>query len=189
VKNHPSRAAILDDLDVGVGNGFEPASPFRLHISVIHTSEAGTRAALAAAARLAKNLCAQIRLVAAEAVPIHFSLERPHVPAEFMEHRLSRLACDAGIDEEELTVQVSLCRSPKQALSSLLAPRSLLVIGDATRWWNWRERRMAAWLREVGHQVLTVNAAEGKRPSPRMDRGRQAAFYRSLDLVELTDRR
>jgi hypothetical protein len=182
-------AAILDDLGAGGGKGFEPASPFRLHVSVIHTSEEGTLAALAAAARLAKNLCAQIRLVAAEVVPIHFSLERPHVPAEFMEHRLSRLACNAGIDEEELTVQVLLCRSPKLALSSLLAPRSLLVIGRASRWWNWRERRLARWLQRLGHQVISVSAAEGRCLRPHMDRGRQAAFYRSLDLSELTDRR
>jgi hypothetical protein len=183
------RAPLVDDLDTGGGTCFEPASSPRLNVNVIHTSEEGTVAALAAAARLAKDLCANIRLLAAEVVPFHFSLDRPHVPPEFMERRLYRLVCDAGISDEELTIQVSLCRSPKPALESLLVPHSLLVIGAGAHWWNRRERRMVRWLQQLGHRVITVNAADGRRTRPQMDRGRQAAYYRSLDLFELIDRR
>ena len=85
-------------------------------------------AALVAAAHLAKNLCTHIRSLAAEAGPIHFSLQRPHVTGDFLERRLYRLICDAGIDGEEVTIQISLCRSPKRALVEMLVPSSLLVM-------------------------------------------------------------
>jgi hypothetical protein len=146
-------------------------------------------AALVAAAHLAKNLCTHIRSLAAEAGPIHFSLQRPHVTADFLERRLYRLICDAGIDGEEVTIQISLCRSPKRALVEMLVPSSLLVMAGSSHWWKRRERRMVRWLRQQGHQVIFVNAADGKRLRLDLDRGRQAMFYRSLDLYELGDRR
>jgi hypothetical protein len=183
VKSDHSRSATLDRLDdAGWGQGVEPTSSSRLHVIVVHTSEEGTVAALATAAHLAKNLCAQIRLVAAEAVPIHFSLERPHVSADFLKRRLYRLVCDAGIGDEEVIVQVLLRRSRKRALVDLLAPHSLLVIGGVSRWWK-EECRMARWLREQGHHVIFVNAADAKCRHPDLDRGRQAAFFRMLDLT------
>jgi hypothetical protein len=181
------RAAILADLDTRNGQGFEPTSSPRLNVTVIHTSEEGTIAALAAAAQLAKNLCAHIRLLAPEVVPFHFSLARPHVTADFLEHRLYRLVCDAGIADEEVTVQVSLCRSSRRALAGLLAPHSLLVIAS-THWWR-REQRMERWLRQQGHHVVSVGAADGKRQHADTDRGRQAAYYRSVGLLGLDDLR
>ena len=183
MKGNHSRSAILDRSDdAGWGRGFEPTSSSRLHVIVVQTSEEGTVAALAAAAHLAKNLCAQIMLVAAEAVPIHFSLERPHVSADFLKRRLYRLICDAGIGDEEVTVQVLLRRSRKRALVDLLVPRSLLVIGGVSHWWK-QECRMARWLKQRGHHVIFVNAADAKHWHPDLDRGRQAAFFRTLELT------
>jgi hypothetical protein len=179
VRSAHSGSAIIDSVDTGRGQRFDSTSSARLHVTVIHTSEEGTVAALAAAAHLAKNLCAHIRLLAAEAVPIHFSLQRPHVPADFLEGRLCRLISDAGLCGEDVTIQLSLCRSSKRALAELLAPRSLVVIAENLHWWERRECRTARWLRRQGHHVIFVNAA-GKRPHPDLDRGRQAAFYRSL---------
>jgi hypothetical protein len=167
----------------GCGQGDDPTASGRLHVNVVHTSEEGTVAALAAAAHLAKDLCAHIRLVAAERVPIHFSLNRPHVSADFLEQRLCQFICDAGIGCEDVTIQVSLCRNPKRALAGLLAPHSLLVIAGNLPWWNRRECQVARWLRQQGHHVIFVNAADGKRSRPAFDRGRQAAFYRSLRVA------
>lgn len=182
MRSDHSRSAVFDSLDTGWGQGFDSTSSARLNVTVIHTSEEGTVAALIAAAHLAKNLCGHIRLLAAETVPIHFSLERPHVSADFLAHRLYRLSADAGLCGEEVSIQISLCRSSKRALAELLVPHSLLIIGGNLSWWKRRECRISRWLRQQGHHVIFVNAADGNRPHLDVDRGRQAAFYRSLDF-------
>jgi hypothetical protein len=54
----------------------------------------------------------------------------------------------------ETTVHIYLCRDWSDALSVLLRPQSLVVIGARTRWWPTRERRLARRLRRSGHKVI-----------------------------------
>jgi hypothetical protein len=157
----------------------EPASESRLRITVLHTTPEGTVAALQAAANLAKSLGGQIDVQVHEAVPIHFSLERPHVPACFLETHLLAVIAEAGVPVDELSIHVWLCRNQKQSIADTLAPHSLVVIGGKTRWWNWHDRSLARWLRAAGHQVLLVPAGPKKCFDPKLDLGRQASYVRA----------
>jgi hypothetical protein len=150
-----------------------------LRITVVHTTSEGTVAALRAAASLAKNLCGQIDVQVHEPVPIHFTLQRPHVPASFIEGRLLALMAQAGICTDEVSIHVWFCRSQRPSLADTLAPQSLVVMGGKTRWWNWHDRNLARWLRRQGHQVVLVAAGAKRCPHPRLDRGRLASYIRS----------
>ena len=154
-------------------------SDSHLRITVVTTTPQGTIAALKAAATLAKDLCGQIDVQVHEPVPIHFSLQRPHVSVDFLEERLLRMIREAAVPTEAIAIHVWLCRSRKLSLEDSLAPRSLVVMGVRLRWWNWHARSLARWLRARGHHVVLVPAGS-KRPDPKVDRGRQATYLRSL---------
>jgi hypothetical protein len=166
--------------DGGASQDAMAAGDSHLRVCVVHTTPEGTHAALRSAARLAKDLSAQIVLLAAEAVPFHFSMERPHVPARFLERRLLALSSEAEMGDAELTIKVSLCRNRRTALATMLAPRSLVTIGADMHWWHRHDRAMAKWLRERGHHVIIVSADAKKRTDPKQDRGRMAQYLRSL---------
>jgi hypothetical protein len=157
----------------------DSSSDSRLRITVLHTSPEGTVAALEAAANLARSLGGQIDVQVHEPVPIHFSLRRPHVPAAFLEQRLLAIISAAGISTDEISIHVWLCRNQKQSLADTLAPRSLIVIGGATGWWNRRERSLARWLRAEGHQIILVPAIRKHCSDSKLDRGRLATYLRS----------
>jgi hypothetical protein len=89
-------------------------------------------------------------------VPIHSSLERPHVPVWFLERRLYALASEAGIVDEEFTIRALLCRSRRMCLMATLEPHSL--IGADMHWRRARDRRLAEWLHAQQHQAIVVPA-------------------------------
>jgi hypothetical protein len=153
---------LLGDLDFGRGLGDDQPSPPQLRVTVLHTTTTATITALETTSTLAKGLCQKIRLLAVETVPIHFSLQRPHVTADFLEDRLLRLVFDAQVQPEEVSIEVFLCRNQKRALSHLLAARSLVVLAGRECWWD-RGQRMARWLRHARHQVVFTDLSTGRR--------------------------
>lgn len=157
----------------------------RLHVHVIRTTEQGTLAALRSAAKLSQDLCGQIVLLAPEIVPFHFSLERPHVPAWFVQLRLYLLAGEAKILDEDFEIRVHMCRSRRAFLQQALAPHSLIVIGARLRWWHRRDRRLVRWLCGQGHQVITVPADPRKPSDSKLDRGRLAQYLRARQIEDL----
>jgi len=135
----------------------------RLRVNVIATTEARTIAALRTAAGLATNLGAQITLIAVEIVPWHLSLHRPPVPVVFLERKLCGLVCKAGIVEEEVRIQLCLCRDQHDTLRKVVRPHSLVVTGGQNRWWSRRGRNLGKFLSGLGHQVIFAEAAPRTR--------------------------
>jgi hypothetical protein len=111
---------------------------------------------LRTAAGLAADLGAQITLIATEVVPRQFPLHRPPVPVVFLERKLYRLVCEAGIVEEEVRIQLCLCRDQRDTLRKNLQPRSLVVVGGQKQWWLRRERNLKKFLTSLGHHVVFV---------------------------------
>jgi hypothetical protein len=179
--------ARLPTIEIALGDGGASAdistgSDSQLRLIVVRTTREGTVAALRAAGTLCRNLGARFELLAPEVVPIHFSLHRPHVPVWFLERRLHEWVREAGIADQDFSIQACLCRSRKLALIDALAPHSLIVVGADTRWWNPRDRMLVRWLRHDGHQVIVVPADPRKRPDPKQDRGRLATYIRALEF-------
>jgi hypothetical protein len=125
-----------------------------LEIDVIFTDTDGTLAALKLAGNLACNLGPRIHLQVPQVVPLHFPLTRPPISIAFTEQRLLELAHRGAQRPLETAIHLYLCRDKKQALSQVLKPRSLVIIGGKKRWWPTEEGKLARMLRSKGHQVV-----------------------------------
>jgi hypothetical protein len=147
-------------------NVISDASDSKLRVTVIYTSTEGTRAALRTAGALAKDL--ETRLVVEVPVPVSWRLplEFPQLSIDFLERRLIGLVAESGIDADEVTIQIRLCRDRRQCLEQYLVPGSLIVSGGKKRWWFREERRLEWFLRKLGHQVMFVitNAKDCSNP-------------------------
>lgn len=131
-----------------------------LEVNVIFTELQATAAALRAAESLARGLGACIRLWAAIIVPLRLPLDRPPVSVRFMEQLLGDLAGQPEQDGSDVTVHLYVCRDWLGALSQVLKPNSLVVIGGRTHWWPTAASRMAGALRGKGHRVVFVDVKE-----------------------------
>jgi len=123
----------------------------RLEISVVFTSIKATLHALRKAGEMADDLNARIVLVFPQIVPFPLPLTSPPVWLDFRESFLRAIAAKSQV---ETTVRICLCRDREEALSMVLKPRSLVVLGSRKRWWPTAERRLAKKLRRCGHEVI-----------------------------------
>jgi hypothetical protein len=123
----------------------------KLHIAVIFTSVESTLSALRKAAILANRLRARITLMVPQVVPYPLPLNRPPVPLDFSERRFRVIAEESPV---ETTVRIYLCRNRIEALTNVLTPRSIVVIGDCGKWWPTEAKRMGRRLRRAGHEVV-----------------------------------
>jgi len=136
-----------------------PARPFseetdsKLNVSVVFTSVDATLAALKEAGNLASTLGGHITLVVPQIVPYPLPLTSPPVLVDFNERRLRVLASGSRV---EARVCIYLCRDPLETLKSVLKPHSLVVLGSLKRWWPTAEKRLAAKLRNAGHEVIVT---------------------------------
>jgi hypothetical protein len=138
-----------------------------LHIVVVYTTLEGTLGALKSADGLAKDLNARVGLIVTEVVPFRLPLDEPRVSVEFLKERQDELVSKAGIESQEIRVQICLCRDHKHTLHKLLPPRSLVVIGGRRNWWSSREQRLETFLARLGHHVVFVEVgAESRLPIP-----------------------
>src|SRR5579862_4437955 len=101
-----------------------------LNVSVIFTSVEATLAALKEAGSLAGSLGARITLLVPQVVPYPLPLETPPVLLEFNEKRFRVIATQSPV---ETSVQIYLCRDKLEALTSVLSPRSVVVLGGRKR--------------------------------------------------------
>ena len=147
----------------------------QLRVTVIHTTPAGTVAALGAAADLAKHLDGRISLFAPEIIPFLLPLDEPHVAVEFLKKRYCDLVASAGLVHQDVAIRILLCRDREAALKQSLAPHSLIVIGGSTRWWRRTERALAQRLGRLGHRVVFVDLAENAACAAQIESGRQTA--------------
>jgi hypothetical protein len=138
----------------------------KLDLYVIATGREDTRAAVDAAARLARGLDARVRILAAYVVPYPLPLDKPPVAGSFIERDLTSIAVQPPL---EIRCEVCLCRDRLEAIRRALKPESVVVIGGRKTWWPAAGQRMAAALRRDGHQVIQVNRRRSKLPSLRID--------------------
>ncbi len=134
-------------------------------VTVVYTTPEGTLGALKAADTLAKDLNARVGMIVTEVVPFRLPLDQPRVPVQFLQDRQDDLVSKAGIESQEIRVQICLCRDRKHALHELLPPRSLVVIGGRRNWWSSREQRLETFLARLGHHVVFVEVRAKARTS------------------------
>src|SRR3984885_13046466 len=107
-------------------DGSHSAGASRITIFVLFTGVGKTLDELWSARRLARDLDAHIEIVVPEIVPYPLLLDEPPVLRSFWNHRYRTIVEQAGIDT---SIHVYLCREPREALASVLAPGSIVVIG------------------------------------------------------------
>jgi hypothetical protein len=126
-----------------------------LQIVIPHRKPLLTRAALQCAARLIDDLNARIRLIDVHVVPYGVPLDEPTVDPRHLTRRLRQLAQECC---EPVSAEVVYARDWEQGFRRSLAPRSLVLLAVHRSWWQTGEKRFAARLRKLGHQVLWVEA-------------------------------
>lgn len=122
-----------------------------LNIVVVFTSVDDTLVALKEAAVLASRLCGRVTLIVPQVVPYPLPLTSPPVLVDWSERRFHVIASDCPI---ETKVLIYLCRDKVKALTGVLNPRSVVVLGGRKRWWPTRESWLARTLRRAGHEVI-----------------------------------
>lgn len=136
---------------------FGESSDSNLDVVVVRTTAEGTLAALKAAGTLARNLNARIGLAVIEVVPFKLPLDRPPVPVDFLKRQQCSLLSQAGIEAEEVRIQICLCRDRNYTLGRLLAPQSLVLIGGKRRWYSMQDQKLEKQLSRLGHHVVFVD--------------------------------
>jgi hypothetical protein len=131
-----------------------------LCVTVIATTEEGTTAALNAARWLATDLDARITLLKMEVVPISLPLYRPPVSLKFTIEQQHSLVRRSSAREEDVDIQIRLCRDCDGGLQRVLCRRALVVIGGKRHWWLSGEERLERVLRRLGHHVIFVDAGQ-----------------------------
>jgi hypothetical protein len=123
----------------------------RLNVAVVFTSVESTLAALRKAGALADRLSGRITLLVPQVVPFALPLTSPPVLLDWNEKRFRVIANESPV---ETTVRSYLCRDRLETLRTVLAPRSLVVVGSHKRWWPTAEKRLVRQLRRDGHEVI-----------------------------------
>jgi hypothetical protein len=131
----------------------------RLNVSVVFTSVPATLAALRKAAALAASLNACLTLVVPQVVPYPLPLSSPPVLVDFNERRFRVIASQIPV---ETTVRVYLCRERWEALTTVLRPHCLVVVGAPRRWWPTKEMRLAKRLKRAGYEVIVAGMEQEK---------------------------
>ncbi|HWF39659.1 MAG TPA: hypothetical protein VG322_14130 [Candidatus Acidoferrales bacterium] len=127
-----------------------------LEVNVIFTGTKATALALKTASRLAADLNARIRILAAFAVPVRLPLDHPQVSVAFMEKLLGDLVSQLPDEAPEATGHIYLCRERMETFSRVLLPNSLVVLAGPKRPWRTDESRIAQRLQSGGHRVIFV---------------------------------
>jgi hypothetical protein len=122
-----------------------------MEVVVLHTTVAETLQALKAAAQMAQDLSARIRLLVLEVVPYPLPLDHPAALLPFTQRRFRTLAKKAAI---ETNVDIHLVRDREKALGELLEPHSVVVMGVHQSWWPSANRKIAKRLERAGHQIV-----------------------------------
>jgi hypothetical protein len=124
-------------------------------VNVVYTTAAGTRIALRAAKRHAKDLGFRIRVLVLQVVPYPLQIDEPTV--------VSRTAIERIFEEltsesrhSEFTLEYAFCRDYETGLARMLDEHSVVIIGGKRGVVASRDERLARTLRVKDHQVLFV---------------------------------
>jgi hypothetical protein len=126
-------------------------------VSVVFTSVKATLAALKEAGTVAKSLGTRITLVVPQVIPY------PSLPSRslLLDHCDWRFSVVADHMPVETRVLLFPCRDRLDKLTSVLHPKSLVIIGGRLRWW-WptAEEVLARDLRRAGFEVILARQRE-----------------------------
>jgi hypothetical protein len=136
-------------------------------VTVIATTDGGTAAALHAAKGLAKDLGATITLLKLEVVPARYPLYRPPRSLCCTIRQQHELVHQCGAREEEVAIQIRLCRGLESGLRHVLRRRALVVIGGRRHWWKSGEEKLEQSLRRLGHHALFIDVGRKANCAPR----------------------
>jgi hypothetical protein len=112
-----------------------------------------TRSALKYAAKFAVGLNVRVRLLDVHVVPYGVPLDEPTVNPRHLERRLRQLANDSDLP---ISAEIIYARDWEQGFRRSLAPSSLVLMPMKRSWWRNSEKRLAARLRKLGHQIVWV---------------------------------
>lgn len=136
--------------------GPRPTAQSRRRVYVLFTDIEGTLRAVGVARRFAPAFGGHVTVVHFRPLDFAAPLDAPSgiSPAETDEFR-ERVAAEGC----EVDVEVCVCRNARRALTSVLDPHALVVVGGHHRWWptvaeRWRRRLEAA-----GHMVVFADEA------------------------------
>src|SRR2546422_4553522 len=132
-----------------------PPAISNLQVVIPHRTAQLTRAALKYAANLANDLNARIRLIDVYVVPNGVPLDEPPVNPKHLTRKLRQLAQDS---EVPMSAEVVYARDWEQGSRRALAPGSLVLMAIKRSWWRTNDKRFAARLRKLGHQVVWVES-------------------------------
>jgi len=129
------------------------ADPIAIQVVIPYKTAELTRAALNYAATLANGLNVRVRLIDVHVVPYGVPLDEPTVNAKHITRRLRNLALESDL---EVSAEVVYSRDWELGLRRVLGPGSLVLMAIKRAWWRTSEKRLAARLRKLGHQVIWV---------------------------------
>jgi hypothetical protein len=122
-------------------------------VVIPHRKPELTRSALKYAATLANGLNVRLRLVDVHVVPYGVPLDEPTVDPRHLTRRIRNLAHESSL---RVSAEVVYARDWEQGLKRSLSPGSLVLMAIKRSWWPTSEKRLAARLRKLGHQVIWV---------------------------------
>jgi nucleotide-binding universal stress UspA family protein len=136
---------------------FAPAADAsNLQIVIPHRTSQLTRAALKYAATFANDLNVRVRLIDVHVVPWGVPLEEPTVNPKYLARRIRNLAQESTLP---VSAEVVYARDWEQGFRRSLSPGSLVLMAIQRSWWRTSDKRLAARLRKLGHQVIWVECA------------------------------
>ena len=126
-----------------------------LQLVIPHRTPELTKAALKFAATFA-SLNVRLRLIDVHVVPYGVPLDEPTVNPRHLTRRVRLLAQESTVP---VSAEVVYARDWEQGLRRSLAPGSLVLMAIQRSWWRTSEKRLAARLRKIGHQVIWVETS------------------------------
>ncbi|HEY2384536.1 MAG TPA: hypothetical protein VGK48_25450 [Terriglobia bacterium] len=141
---------------LGIDSRTQAASPANLPVVIPHRSTELTRSALKFAATLAMDLNVRLRLVDVHVVPYGISLDAPSVDPKHLTRKIRQLAQESDLP---ISAEVIYARDWEQGFKRALAPGSVVLMAMKRSWWPTKDKRLAARLRKLGHQVMWVDCA------------------------------
>ena len=139
----------------GIQSAADYVSPVITDLQVVipHRTPELTRAALKYSATLAGDLSVRVRLIDVHVVPYGVPIDTPTVNPKHLERRLRQLAQESTLP---VSAEVVYARDWEQGFRRSLAPGSVIVMAMKRSWWPTKDKRLAARLRNLGHQVMWV---------------------------------
>jgi len=143
------------DRSQGIQSAGDFVSPVFTDLQVVipHRTPEQTRAALKYSASLAADLSVRLRLIDVHVVPYGVPIDAPTVNPQHLARRLRQLAQESSLP---VSAEVVYARDWEQGFRRSLAPGSVIVMAMKRSWWPTKDKRLAARLRNLGHQVMWV---------------------------------